>query len=1265
MHLPSESSRGAFRDSAGPQINTVLDQLDSLLAQAPHAPALDGALQLSRLELREDARRTAHLLAVRGVNPGDVVGVLGTPSSAAIVRGFWGVLAAGAVYLPLDAEWNGRTAEVLARAECHFVLVELGLAERARAQVGPGVEVIVLAEVDWDGPPPERPAGPPAGGLAYLVPSSGSTGNPKLIEITHPNLLAQMRAQSATLRLGPGTRFLFTTRPTFDPSIAELAMPAIGATLITSDRDLAPDAAYAVEQIRRHRVTAIQTSPHRLALLVADPGFARCTSLRVVFVGGDKLFRDLARRVDAALPGRRLVNLWGPAECTVNTSFHRVTKANRVGDEGSVPIGGPLGGTRFYLRDEAGALVEGVGVGRLLLSGELVGRGYRGDRARTDAAFLPNPYTTDPGHAVLYDTGDVVARLADGTYEVRGRANDIVKINGERVDLAELRSEILMLDWIRDAHATVLRRGTRDLLVAFIELDSDQAPLMDPTHPADHHVSKRTGHQASVQRKRLWLLDPAQDRGLPRVTLPGCDLPAEELQRIFARKSYRYYEGAPLTRADLETFVRDAVRAAGRVPSIACPLTEHALGSVLRAAFGAFELPGRPLPRRPFASAGGLNAVQVYFEIPSADGAPGLYFYDPATHQGVRLGDSDTDRIRITLVGKHAAIESVYVENVPEVFDFEAGHARGALDEALAPYGLSSVEVPTDPDFAGRLRADTPHHPIVTLELHAVPAAPRFDGVVVRVQVHGSVSGIEPGIYTDVLDRLTEQVVRRRDVIALNQPVYERAQIGLILLAAGNTPADYRALGRAAHFAQAGGRIGFMPSGYSSRTGTNLPSANRLGQVLGRGDGVNGASYFLLGGPVSDTQRAGSGINEDRSLQSGPKEILHADLRARLGRGAPALIEIGNLPRLAAGKIDRCALENRLSGMRVAECVPPNTETEAAIARVVGNVLREPVESVTAPWIDLGLDSLSRLSLIDLISRELGVPRLGHDALDTWPTIQHLARAVDRGLPAKSGVIHLGGVVEWYFPGLGGSARQLQPLARGIRGGRLAEGLQCLGFDPTEPLPTTLDDLVAHDLAKIRERQPNGPYRLVGFSFGCRRTFVVAQRLEADGAEVEAVILVAPGSPAVPGHPERGEERKADYADPAFVATLFSVFAGSLDDPRLASCLQRASSREHFLAFALETFGGSAALLDRQVALVERCYQMTWRPAELAAIQLSCPVYAFAALGDEPSFLDRWTGAVVRVPLPVGHFAALTDPAAHARILDTVDHPRQLARMSA
>ncbi|MCD7443439.1 amino acid adenylation domain-containing protein [Streptomyces lincolnensis] len=1253
---------------------------DLLLEQRRRTPdrvaVVHGEHRLSYSELADSARDVGAFLVDAGVTRDSRVGVLMEPSIDLMV-GIWGTLFSGGAYLPLSPEYpEERLAYMMRDADVTVVLTQEHLRCDLRDVADPGVRVFTMGETRKATAHTGRRLSPPRpDDLAYVIHTSGSTGKPKGVMIEHRALVNQLEWLRDACAVNDDKRILQKTPISFDAAQWEILAPACGAAVVMGEPGMYRDPEALIDTIVRYDVTTLQCVPTLLQALIDTEELSSCRSLRQVFSGGEALSRRLARQCLDALPDCRFVNLYGPTECTINASAYVVDRTAVEDGPPTLPIGTPVHGTTFHVLDARGRPAPAGEVGELHIGGVQVARGYLNRPDLTAERFMEDPFAAEPG-ARLYRTGDLAHRNPDGTVQFVGRADNQVKLRGYRVELDEISRTVESHDWVRNS-AVLLRDDSAtgfQNLVAFVELNPREAALMDQGNHSAHHRSKGSRLQVRAQLSNNGCRDEADLAGRPVIELPGAKATPRQRALAFARKTYRFYEGGEVRRDDLlrllsrtRPTVRDDVP-----PRTPDSLDLDELGSVLRN-FGQYLSDERLLPKFAYASPGSLYATQLYLELTGLAGVfPGLYYYHPVRHHLVRIGTAAPrpgpprpgPTVRVHFLGKHRAIEPVYRDNIREVLEIEAGHMVGLFEEVLPEHGLDITATAFRPAVQEHLDCAPEDHFLGSFDWVPYGTAAPADPLDVYVQSHpGKIADLAAGLYRYAdgrLERVGDSLVRKKHVVAINQRVYERAAFGIAVVSRGDA-GRHVGLGRALQRLQTNDLgIGLMASGYSSRSGNDLPAARRLEQLLVSCGLPTGPSYFFVGGRVSDEQVRSEGMKEDTVHMQGPAELIKEDLAGLLPHYMVPhrVVVLDRLPLTANGKIDTKALESsqeaELSLSRRV-FVAPRSRTERRVRDVWRTVLKRDQVSVRDDFFGSGGNSLLAVALIHRLNRTFG-SALPFQTLFEAPTVEKLARRLDAESPAPvSRLVPLQpegtGTPLHCWPGLGGYPMNLRPLAAALGTDRPVYGVQAHGINQGEIPYGTVREMASADIEAIREVQPSGPYLLCGYSFGARVAFEAAYRLEQAGERVEQLFLVAPGQPRL--RPEDAAAAAAggtaDFADRAFLALLFSVFAGTLNGPVLDECLRTVDDEDGFTAFVTARFPRLDEKLVRAVtAIVKRTYSLTYEFHELTGRRLNAPVTLLKAADDDYSFVESRGGYSAGPPavhrLGAGHYAVLREP---------------------
>ncbi|MGW1893528.1 amino acid adenylation domain-containing protein [Streptomyces sp. NPDC002004] len=380
------------------------------------------------------AAGVAEQLRTAGCRPGDFVGVLIDKCRDQAV-GVLGVLLAGGVYVPVDlGQPRSRRDRILTDSGAKFAVV----ADAAAGALPPGVRAVDVAGVQPI-PVAEIPDGPSvaSGELAYVMHTSGSTGVPKGVMISHHAAANTVHDINRRFDVGDCDRVLGLAALSFDLSVYDLfGPPAVGATLVLPDPTRRGDPSHWAAMVATHGVTLWNSVPAQLQMLMhyLDVEPAELAGLRVALLSGDWIPLSLPGHAGRHLPATELVSLGGATEAAIWSIHHRIQGVEPHWR--SIPYGTPLVNQRFHVLDTALRDRPDLVVGELYIAGVGLAEGYLNDRERTAERFIRHPETAER----LYRTGDLGRYLPNGEIEFVGRADQQVKIRGHRIELGEVEA---------------------------------------------------------------------------------------------------------------------------------------------------------------------------------------------------------------------------------------------------------------------------------------------------------------------------------------------------------------------------------------------------------------------------------------------------------------------------------------------------------------------------------------------------------------------------------------------------------------------------------------------------------------------------------------------------------------------------------------------------------------------------------------------------------------------------------------------------------
>ena len=450
LRLTTQTEEAAFapRGAVVPGPCSALELVRASMHTAPDAVAIrDGERSVTYGELESAANALAARLVDAGVGAEAVVGIA-LDRSVEMVVAMLGVLAAGGAFLPLDSAYpDSRLAALVTDSGASLVITTAAQEQRVRGW-GAGALVVTDGVIPSGDPrvssnEAEASANgaarihsdPPADTLAYVLYTSGSTGAPKGVEVTHGAFADYIAWAARRYADEPGLAWPLFTSPAFDLTLTSIFVPLASAgTIVIYADDVGASALVVRRVFEDNQADVVKLTPSHLRLL-RDLDLSR-SRVRRLIVGGEDLGRATALAIHDALGGRaEVLNEYGPTEAAVACMLHRFDRARD--SRPSVPIGRPADNACIHVVDRFGNPVPRGVAGEICIGGPRVARGYRGRPDLTARAFVPDPF--DAGRR-LYRTGDMGRWLADGTLEYLGRRDTQVKVRGVRIELGEIEA---------------------------------------------------------------------------------------------------------------------------------------------------------------------------------------------------------------------------------------------------------------------------------------------------------------------------------------------------------------------------------------------------------------------------------------------------------------------------------------------------------------------------------------------------------------------------------------------------------------------------------------------------------------------------------------------------------------------------------------------------------------------------------------------------------------------------------------------------------
>lgn len=449
---------------------------------------------LTYYALNQKANQLAHYLKGLNIQPGDPVGVC-TSHEPERVLSLIAIAKLGAVYVPIDSYYPDDLVNYMTnKINAKLILTNRIELLKNRELVASVIDLDRINYSNYSGN--NLSLSIASHDAMYIIFTSGSTGRPKAVAVSHRAAYNHFAWVLDYTKFTSSDIWLQTINPSFDPSMHELIAPLMTGgriALIGKTRKL--DSREITDAIIRHQATHITTVPTMLTLLVNTANFSSCVSLKQVCVGGEVFRPTLAKEAISKLPNTCFHNVYGPTEATIMASGWPITSPE--GRE-ALPIGPAIYNMKFYIRIDSGEIVEmAPGLeGELCISGVSLANGYVNDEEKTNEVFIKNPLESNLQsiYRHVYLAGDRCRVDEKGNLYCLGRLDGQVKINGQRIELAEVEYQFSTLADIRD--------------VAVFKIDTDLVAAVVPNEAPNDEQAWLNSVRRRIEKK------------LPQIMLP-------------------------------------------------------------------------------------------------------------------------------------------------------------------------------------------------------------------------------------------------------------------------------------------------------------------------------------------------------------------------------------------------------------------------------------------------------------------------------------------------------------------------------------------------------------------------------------------------------------------------------------------------------------------------------------------------------------------------------------------------------------------------
>ncbi|MCC8368191.1 amino acid adenylation domain-containing protein, partial [Xenorhabdus sp. PB61.4] len=431
-----------------PQHALIHELFEQQVARTPDAIAVLFEEQtLSYEALNRQANQLAHYLMTLGVKPDDRVAIC-VERSLEMVVGLLAILKAGGAYVPLDPAYPPeRLAYMLEDAAPVALLTQTGLAGQLTYPI-PTVQLdnqTSLFDIQPDHNPDATSLGLNSHHLAYVIYTSGSTGQPKGVMVTHRNVINLYTGLQSVIDITPPCRTALNASIVFDASVQSWLQLLAGHTLVIIPEAIRANTEQLWRYLAHHAVELFDCTPVQLQWLL-NSGLGTDTDYqpKLALIGGEAISPVLWSRLQQ-IKTSRFINVYGPTECTVDTTFCAIDHSLS-----SPSIGHPIANARIYLLDIYGQPVPLGVTGEIYIGGAGVARGYLNQPELTAERFVADPFSPLPD-ARMYKTGDLGRWRPDGNIDYLGRNDFQIKLRGFRIEPGEIEAQLLACDGIKEA----------------------------------------------------------------------------------------------------------------------------------------------------------------------------------------------------------------------------------------------------------------------------------------------------------------------------------------------------------------------------------------------------------------------------------------------------------------------------------------------------------------------------------------------------------------------------------------------------------------------------------------------------------------------------------------------------------------------------------------------------------------------------------------------------------------------------------------------
>ncbi|MCF6766504.1 amino acid adenylation domain-containing protein [Thiotrichales bacterium 19S3-7] len=890
---------------------------------------IDGENQYTYQQILDQVISVSKALIHSGLKPQDKV-VIYFKRNYKLVPSLLGIMASAGVYIPINIKWPlSRLDDIVEISGARFIITDrIGFETLGRNfKASKNIEILVFEDciaessIFLDFPRVDIHQ------LAYIIFTSGSTGKPKGVKISHYGAMNTIKDINQRFGVQQSDRTLALSNISFDLSVYDIfGALASGATVVIPPDDITDKPLELLNIITKHNVTIYNSVPAIMNILTHTAQLKNIKSqVRVVLLSGDFIPLNLPKNIKKVLPKAKIISLGGATEGSIWSILYQIDKVNKSWR--SIPYGKAMYNQGMWVVDEE-LQHSPIGIhGEICITGAGVAKGYIGDDEKTKKHFV-----TDDSNMYIYRTGDLGVMHPDGNIEILGRIDNQVKINGFRVELDEIHSQINTVKSVKNSVVRIIEHSkTNKEIVAYIEpyiYDSSEFKLAK--------IGIRKDLKNNKVHKLLQNNNPSY------------------LEQAFIRKSYRNFTHQELNFDLINQLISQKHKysnAHQMNSDILIELSE--VLNILKAYNNDYTI---GLNKYRYPSAGGLYPIRTYVYIPKKYGESlsGHYYYHPEKHSLILLKECDTQQsndLYFIFNYYKPAMEKYYFDRSKAYAELEVGYITHLLSKKIPIAKVNQKEV-----FNG---FDEEEVNVATFKYQASNSGIReikAPNKMIVLQKDKKQNLIDCYLLNNFQVKIHEKIIMTDfGQTAGNEFILSEAST--VLLPCGY---DYVEIGEWTQY--------ITEYLLLSDIGSCLFGVFDIGEDLGRTFNQRNFSTSIVLGYVTEEQKNSLHIEQNKKDDSKEDTII-SHINKHLNNTLPYymkpkhIIKLKEIPLTINGKIDFRALPKIENLKNNNNYIEPKTEYEKQIYRVWKELLKIDKISINEDFFAIGGNSLQAIML--------------------------------------------------------------------------------------------------------------------------------------------------------------------------------------------------------------------------------------------------------------------------------------------------------------